>query len=93
MTTRPTPPQHGITQDIPLPGNYGVLTLQLNVTRYHPAGTIRWTAILREPVNGLEIQREIQEVADETDALDAKLLGVLEQMMTNMLWLQTGRNR
>nr|CRY96030.1 hypothetical protein [uncultured prokaryote] len=89
--TKPTKPrQHPITRDMPLPGHYGVLTMQLNVTRYHPAGTVRFTLVVREPVSGLEVRRVVQETETESDQLDKAILFEVDCAMTDMLWLQTG---
>jgi len=59
MTTHTTPPARRIgLQDLPLPGHYGVLTWQLNVTLYPAIGELKHVSILREPVSQLELSRE-----------------------------------
>lgn len=93
MTRKPGPRQHPITRDMPLPGHYGVLTMQLNLTRYHPAGTVRWTLIVREPTDQLEVSRVVCEVTEDTEQLTQVMLDAVSGAVTEMLWLQTGRNR
>lgn len=83
--------QHPITQDIPLPGNYPCLTLQLNVTRYASGGLGRYVCVLREPSDGLEISRSFG-AAHEWPQVAQEALSVIEQALANMVYLQLGDN-
>jgi len=62
--------------DTPLPGMVEVVTLQLNVT-YYSQGTCRWVGSLRDPVGGVEFDRVIGVLQDDTDAA----LGALQDDM------------
>jgi hypothetical protein len=44
-------------QDLPLPGHYPCLTLQLNATLYPGIGEVKYVLVLREPVAQLELGR------------------------------------
>lgn len=81
---------HPITRDMPLPGHYPVLTMQLNLTRYHPANTIRWTLIVREPSEQLEVTRVVQGTTEDEEKQTQAMLDAVSAAMTEMLWLQTG---
>ncbi len=43
--------------ELPLPGNYPCITLQLNVTRYAGGGMGRMVLCLRDPATGAELDR------------------------------------
>lgn len=45
--------------DLPLPGNYPCLTLQLNVTRYASQQLGRYVIVVRDPNSDIEVAREI----------------------------------
>lgn len=84
--------RHGITQDMPLPGFYPCLTLQLNVTRYAAGTTVRWVAIVREPNEQVETYRAHQDTTDwGVDTVDG-LCNELRQALINMVWLQEGKS-
>jgi hypothetical protein len=76
--------------DLPLPGHYGVLTFQLNYTRYHPQGTSRWTLSVREPKEGIELDRVFMDLGDDTEDTDGEILAAVQQAITQMLYMQTG---
>lgn len=89
MTTeQPRGHQHPVTQDIPLPGHYPCLTMQLNVTRYQSAGTLRWVLTVREPTLGFETSRAHAGALHDTTAARGDLLGAIEQALANMRWMQ-----
>jgi hypothetical protein len=48
----------GALVDIPLPGSFDVLTVQINATLYPKAQTGKYVAVLRDPIAQIEIQRE-----------------------------------
>lgn len=76
--------------DIPLPGNYPCLTLQLNVTVYQGADTIRWTLTVREPTEQWEVTRRVVDTEQfGPHTVDALLLG-LREAVTEARWLQQG---
>lgn len=87
-TPNPTP-QHGVTQDIPLPGFYPCLTLQLNVTRYQSEKAGRFVLVLREPSTHIEVQRSHMDVGTWPD-IAAEVTKTLLQALVNMQWLQDG---
>lgn len=57
MPKTPTGGVFAALQDLPLPGNYPVLTMQLNATLYASIGELKWVLILREPIAQLELGR------------------------------------
>lgn len=86
-----TAPQHPITTDMPLPGFYPCLTLQLNLTRYQAAESFRWVAIVREPSEQVECIRRFADTADwGVDTVDM-MCNQLRQVLTEMVWLQAGK--
>lgn len=50
-------PKHGALVDIPLPGSFDVLTIQINATLYPKAETGKYVAVLRDPLAQVEIER------------------------------------
>lgn len=84
---------HPITQDMPLPGHYPCLTMQLNVTRYQSQGLVRATLIVREPSDGIEVRRSILEQCEDTPDATDTLLTMIGQALLDMRWLQQGENR
>ena len=78
--------RHAVTYDIPMPGHYPCLTLQLNVTRYAADRVGKLVLVVREPSAGVEVHRVSLDVCSwaETEAAvesavrDA--LGVLSYM-------------
>jgi len=84
---------HPVTQNVPLPGHYGVLTMQLNVTRYHPAGTVRWVLVVREPAEQFEVARTFGELTEDSAATDAAIANAVMDAITAMLYMQTGLER
>lgn len=88
----PHPLQHPITQDMPLPGHYPCLTLQLNVTRYASPETMRFVVTVREPTERIETWRAHADTCDwGVDTVD-ELCIVLRQALVNMEWLQLGKS-
>lgn len=69
MTNATTRRLAGSHVEIPLPGSFEVLTLQLNATVYPRARTGKFVVILRDPIEQLEIVR----------------LGVPEQRLEDLL--------
>lgn len=58
MTTPSTPKRRvPALVDIPLPGSYEVLTLQINATLYPRSRESKFVAVLRDPVSQIEVQR------------------------------------
>ena len=92
MDRRTTPLVHGSMRDIPLPGHYKCLTLQLNVTRYQSPGSWRMVMVTREPTDQVEVRRDFTET-DEwgLDSIDRICLA-LRQALLDVVYLQTGRN-
>lgn len=84
-------PDHSITQDIPLPGFYPCLTLQLNVTRYQSSGLGRFVMVVREPSEGVEIRRVFLD-ATAWDMTAQRVRETIAQMLVDLVWLQTGTN-
>lgn len=82
--------QHPVTQDMPLPGHYPCLTLQLNVTRYQATGLQRWVLVVREPSVGLELTRTSQDVSPDANEARQDLVVAIEQALANMRWMQLG---
>lgn len=82
--------QHPIVRDAPLPGFYPCLTLQLNVTRYQAAGQVRWVMVVREPSDGIEVDRRFQEAADDTEDLGTQLALAVMEAVSQVRWLQQG---
>lgn len=83
---------HPIAHDIPLPGHYPCLTLQVNVTRYHGAQTLRWIVSAREPNENLEVYRSSLDTTPWTaDSIDG-LCFELRQALRAVEWLQEGKN-
>lgn len=76
--------------DMPLPGHYDVITLQLNYTRYQAAGTSKAILVLREPVGGIELDRWVLDLAPDSDQSDAELVEGLLEAITKTLYLQSG---
>jgi hypothetical protein len=92
MTTKKTPGvQHPITQDVPLPGFYPCLTLQLNVTRYASGRLGRFVLVLREPSDGVEISRTFIDSSAWQDVANAVPVA-MGQALVNMAYLQDARN-
>lgn len=91
MKERPTTVQHGVTQDMPLPGFYPCITTQLNITRYASGQIGRFVIVTREPSAGIELHRDFMESGDWVDVASAARLA-FNQATTNMYWLQEGRN-
>lgn len=85
--------KHVAQQDIPLPGHYGVLTTQLNVTRYHRTNTVRWVLVVREPSEQVEVHRTFGELADDSQATDRAIVAAVLDAITVMLYMQTGIER
>lgn len=84
--------QHPITQDIPLPGNYPCLTLQLNVTMYAAPVTMRMVLSVREPSDHIEIYRASIPTTDwGVDTADG-LCFELRQAIANAQYMQHGTN-
>jgi hypothetical protein len=82
--------QHPITQDIPLPGNYQCLTLQLNYTAYRAGGTQRWVLIVRDPDNNLEVSRSIGPMGVVSPASAKALNLALKQALANVDYMLHG---
>lgn len=61
---RPNSARHPAVIDIPLPGNYPCLTLQLNVTRYQSQGVGKMVLVVREPSDSVEVHRAHSELGD-----------------------------
>lgn len=78
--------------DMPLPGHYDVITLQLNYTRYQAAATSKAILVLREPVGGIELDRWVLDLAPDSDQSDAELVEGLLEAITKTLYLQSGMN-
>lgn len=81
--TRPRPPR-GALVDIPLPGSFDVLTVQINVTVYPKAQTGKYVAVLRDPVAQIEIERvgtlEVS-LSHMLPQLDASLSKIVRQAL------------
>lgn len=82
--------QHPITQDIPLPGHYSCLTMQLNVTMYQSPGTIRLVCVVREPSDQIELSREIIPVQPYDLVQPDRLGAIVAQQVSNMAYLMWG---
>lgn len=93
MTTNRTPRTHPAAMDIPMPGHYPCLTLQLNATRYHPSGQVRWVLVLRDPNTQVELHRVFQEQTEDSAETDFALAIALQDALTAMLYMQTGQER
>lgn len=55
--TNPRRTRGGALVDIPLPGSFDVLTIQINATVYPKAQTGKFVVVLRDPVAQIEIER------------------------------------
>jgi hypothetical protein len=81
-----TPPRRlvGAVADIPLPGSFDVLTMQLNATLYPRAQTGKYVVILRDPVEQLEIARtgspEVR-IPDLLGSLDESCIRIVRQAL------------
>lgn len=76
--------------DLPFPGNYPCLTLQINVT-YHPGqGNGKWVAVLREPNDHLELARVFGDV-DEWGRTRLDATAAAAMLMAQMDYLGGGR--
>lgn len=64
--------QRGALIDIPLPGSFDVLTVQINATLYPKAKTGKYVAVLRDPIAQIEIER--------TGTLETALPRLLEEL-------------
>jgi hypothetical protein len=89
---QPEPHQHPVTQDIPLPGNYPCLTLQLNLTRYAAAKSVRWILTVREPQEGIEVVRKHVGTCTDTAAVASSLMDTIVQAICDMRYLQEDHN-
>lgn len=75
--------------EVPLPGHYPTLTLQLNVTLYASAAVGRLVGILREPSDGLELRREhanhipVSELGEAAVAVVAALINDARYLQGN----------
>lgn len=49
----------GSKSDASAPGRYKVLTLQLNVTVYPSAGTLRYVINVREPLEHIDLRKDV----------------------------------
>lgn len=86
----PSPESMRQRYDVPLPGNYPCLTLQINVT-YHPKlGTGKWVAVLREPNDHLELARAFGEI-DEWGKTRLDAATAMSLLMAQMDYLGGGR--
>lgn len=83
---------HPVTQDMPLPGNYPCLTLQLNLTTYAPSALHRWILTVREPTLGIEVWRSSVDTTELTPEALKALATCIDQAVANMGWLQHGAN-
>lgn len=68
--------------DVPLPGMVEVVTMQVNVT-YYRQGTCKWVGNLRDPIGGVEFDRVIGALQDDTDAAVDALLGDIGLMIAS----------
>jgi len=84
---------HPIAQDIPLPGHYPCLTLQLNVTRYQSQGLVRATLIVREPSGHLELRRVIFDSQEDAESFSAAVALAVDGALAEMRWMQGGSIR
>ena len=82
--------QHPVTQDIPLPGHYPCLTLQLNVTRYQATGVWRAILVVREPSEHIEVERASLEVPEGASDPSLTVWSMIDQSLANMVWMQNG---
>lgn len=83
--------QHPVTQDIPLPGNYPCLTLQLNATFYQATDQIRWVLVVREPSDQYEVVRKFVDACPRTDAVIEQIAMSLLQAAAECVYLQGHR--
>lgn len=89
MPTKTMSDHERIIPDIPLPGHYGVLTCQLNITRYQAANTGRWVLTVREPTEQLELVRSFVGVGEWGDVV-RELPEAVAQALEQMRFLQVG---
>lgn len=76
--------------NMPLPGHYPVVTLQLNYTRYNATGLSKAICVVREPVEGIELDRWVIDLSEDNEGTDTAVCeGVLEAIL-KILYLQTG---
>lgn len=73
--------------EIPLPGHYPCLTLQLNVTCYQSAKVGRMVAIVREPSDHIEVRR-VHADALSPDELAQVVVEGVEGLLADMRYLQ-----
>jgi len=73
--------------EIPLPGHYPTLTMQLNVTLYQSAAVGRLVCILREPSDGVEVRREHANHVPLSE-LEAGVVAVVRTLIADALYLQ-----
>lgn len=84
----PSQPRRGgaALVDIPLPGSFEVLTLQLNATLYPRSRDLKFVAVLRDPISQLEIGRNGLEQGPISMALPVWTESV-ERTMRQMLYM------
>ncbi len=86
------PGQHPVTQDIPLPGFYPCLTLQLNVTTYAAISDGKWVLTVRDPMGQIEVMRGHHEAHDDHAFDHDKLLEAIDQALKSMHYMHRGNN-
>lgn len=78
-----------VLQDLPLPGHYQCLTLQLNVTRYQATRFGRWTLSVREPVDNFEVYRSFVDQGP-WEEVSVPMAEALLEALASMCFLQDG---
>lgn len=58
------------TENLPLPGHYRCITLQVNATFYETGSGVRWVLTSRMPEENIELSRRIGELAPHPEALE-----------------------
>ncbi len=86
------PGQLPVTQDMPLPGFYNCLTLQLNVTTYACSTAGKWVLTVRDPDGHHEVLRAHHNAEDSIELDYAECIRTVEQALRSMIYLHTGVN-
>lgn len=75
---------------LPLPGNYPCITMQMNVT-YHPGqGLGKFVAVLREPSEQIELARTFHEL-DGWASIPTVAIAAARKLLAEMDYLGGGR--
>lgn len=70
--------------DLPLPGFYPIITMQLNATVHAKTGLAKWVLCLREPTSQVEILRTgrgLEHALTQLVAMDDAVLTAVRQML------------